>query len=51
MIPLHSPCIDKNDIESVKKNLDSGWVSTASKSITTFEDKLKNLLDQNSHWL
>ena len=44
MIPLHSPCIDKNDIESVKKNLDSGWVSTASKSITTFEDKLKKFV-------
>ena len=33
-----------NYIKSVKKNLESGWISTASKSINTFENKLKKFI-------
>ena len=47
MIPLHSPIIDKDDIEQIRKNLKSGWVSTASTSISKFENKLKKFIGAN----
>ena len=33
MIPLHAPIIEEDDINSVIKNLQSGWISTSSKDI------------------
>ena len=32
-IPLSIPQIDNSDIQYIKKNLKSGWVSTAGKDI------------------
>jgi len=37
---LSVPHIDKNDISSIKNVLKSEWISTSSKTVNTFEDKL-----------
>ena len=37
---LSAPHIDKNDINYVKKVLKSEWISTSSKTVNMFEDKL-----------
>ena len=37
---LSVPHIDKNDISYVKKVLKSEWISTSSKTVNMFEDKL-----------
>ena len=42
MIPLHAPIIEEDDINSVIKNLQSGWISTSSKDISKFEKKLNS---------
>ncbi len=42
MINLHEPNISKKDIDSVKKVLADGWVSSAGKEINKFENRLKD---------
>ncbi len=39
---LSSPLITKNDIKEVDKVLKSGWVSTASRTVDLFENKISN---------
>jgi perosamine synthetase len=41
IIPLSVPHIDNSDIQYIKKNLKSGWVSTAGKDIEKFEREIK----------
>ena len=40
---LSVPHIDKSDIRSVKNVLKSEWISTSSKTVDMFEDKISNL--------
>lgn len=39
---LSIPHIDKNDVNSVKKNLKSGWISNSSKTVVKFENKIND---------
>ena len=39
---LSAPHIDKSDIRSIKNILKSEWISTSSKTVNKFEDKISN---------
>ena len=44
---LSDPHIDNTDIISIKKVLKSGWISTSSKTVNLFEDKLAEFCKTN----